>query len=280
MLEPREDVMLKDVVDFNPRRGCLSRNRERFVSLAPRLALAYAGDQRLDRSQAVSRMWKVLAKYFPELPHPIGIEGLSLRFMTLARPKPRTLGLVGCGVQARVLIDAHRALFEGLELLLADASEAAAQALQKEKGGRVVSLQEASGADIVCTSTPVRSPVVKREWVRAGAHLNAMGADAQGKQELEARILLDGRIFIDDEEQALHSGEVNVPLHNGQLRESQIAGTLGEVVAGKKPGRQGDEITIFDSTGLAVQDVALAKALYEVARAKGVGQMFDLVGSG
>jgi len=198
----------------------------------------------------------------------------------LAPKKPRTLGLVGCGVQARVLIDAHRALFEGLELLLADASEAAALGLQKEKGGRVVSLQEASGADIVCTSTPVRSPVVKREWVRAGSHINAMGADAPGKQELEARILLDGCIFIDDEEQALHSGEVNVPLHNGQLRESQIAGTLGEVVAGKKPGRQGDEITIFDSTGLAVQDVALAKALYEVARSKGVGQMFDLVGSG
>jgi ornithine cyclodeaminase/alanine dehydrogenase len=126
----------------------------------------------------------------------------------------------------------------------------------------------------------VRSPVVKREWVRAGSHINAMGADAPGKQEMDARILLDGRIFIDDEEQALHSGEVNVPLHDGQLRESQIAGTLGEVVAGKKPGRQGDEITIFDSTGLAVQDVALAKALYDVARAKGVGQMFDLVGSG
>jgi ornithine cyclodeaminase/alanine dehydrogenase len=198
----------------------------------------------------------------------------------LSRSNPRTLGLVGCGVQARVLIDAHRALFEGLELLLADASEAAAQALQKEKGGRVVSLQEASGADIVCTSTPVRSPVVKREWVKTGAHINAMGADAPGKQELDARILQAGRIFIDDEEQALHSGEVNVPLHDGQLQKEQIAGTLGEVVAGKKKAREGDEITIFDSTGLAVQDVALARALYEVARSKGVGQLFDLVGSG
>ena len=78
----------------------------------------------------------------------------------------------------------------------------------------------------------------------------------------------------------LHSGQVTVPLHDGQLRKEQIAGMLGEVVAGKKPGRKGDEITIFDSTGLALQDVALAKALYDVARAKGVGQMFDLVGSG
>jgi energy-coupling factor transporter ATP-binding protein EcfA2 len=82
VLEPRDDLMLKDVVDFNPRWGCLSRNRERFGSLAARLALAYAGDKRLDQSQAVSRMWKVLEKYFPEMPRPVGIEGLSLRFLT------------------------------------------------------------------------------------------------------------------------------------------------------------------------------------------------------
>ncbi|MCY1035491.1 ornithine cyclodeaminase family protein [Corallococcus sp. BB11-1] len=196
----------------------------------------------------------------------------------LAKKQPRTLGLVGCGVQARVLIDSHRALFGGLELLLADVSDAAAQALQKEKGGRVVSLQEASGADIVCSATPARAPVVRREWVQSGAHINAMGADAPGKQELDPRLLVEGRVFIDDAEQALHSGEVNVPLHDGVLKEEQLAGTLGQVVAGRKPGRTGDEVTVFDSTGLAVQDVALARALYDVARAKGVGQMFDLVG--
>lgn len=196
----------------------------------------------------------------------------------LAKKQPRTLGLVGCGVQARVLIDAHRAIYGDLELLLADVSEAAAKALQAEKGGRVVSMQEACGADIVCTSTPVRSPVVKREWLRPGTHINAMGADAPGKQELDARILLDGRVFIDDTEQATHSGEVNVPLHDGVLQVEQIAGTLGEVVAGKKAGRSGDEVTVFDSTGLALQDVALARALYDVARARGVGQSLDIVG--
>ena len=203
--------------------------------------------------------------------------GVASRF--LAKKQPRTLGLVGCGVQARVLIDAHRAIYGELELLLADASDAAARALQAEKGGRVVGMQEACGADIVCTSTPVRSPVVKREWLKPGAHINAMGADAPGKQELDPRILTDGRVFIDDFEQATHSGEVNVPLHDGLLKESQIAGTLGEVVAGKKAGRSGDEVTIFDSTGLALQDVALARALYDVAVAKGVGQSFDIVGS-
>ncbi|MCP3103008.1 ornithine cyclodeaminase family protein [Myxococcus sp. K15C18031901] len=202
--------------------------------------------------------------------------GVASRF--LARPQPRTLGLVGCGVQARVLIDAHRAIYGELELLLADTSEAAAKALQAEKGGRVVSLQEASGADIVCTSTPSRTPVVKREWLTAGAHINAMGADAPGKQELDARILTEGRVFIDDTEQAHHSGEVNVPLHDGLLRADQIAGTLGEVVAGLQPGRTGNEVTVFDSTGLAVQDLALARALYDRARAQSVGQTLDIVG--
>jgi alanine dehydrogenase len=202
--------------------------------------------------------------------------GVASRF--LAKKAPRTLGLVGCGVQARVFIDAHRAIYGELELLLADASEAAAKALQAEKGGRIVSLQEASGADIVCTSTPVRTPIVKREWVKPGAHINAMGADAPGKQELDPRLLTDGRVFIDDTEQATHSGEVNVPLHDGLFKEEQIAGTLGEVVAGKKPGRTGDEITLFDSTGLALQDVALARALYDVALQRGVGQQLDIVG--
>jgi ornithine cyclodeaminase/alanine dehydrogenase len=164
-------------------------------------------------------------------------------------------------------------------LLLADVSDTAAKALQAEKGGRVVGLQEASGADIVCTSTPVRAPIVKREWLKPGAHINAMGADAPGKQELDPRILTDGRVFIDDTEQATHSGEVNVPLHDGLFKEEQIAGTLGEVVAGRKPGRTGDEITVFDSTGLALQDVALARALYDVALQRGVGQQLDIVGS-
>ncbi|WAM26476.1 ornithine cyclodeaminase family protein [Myxococcus sp. NMCA1] len=205
--------------------------------------------------------------------------GVASKF--LAKKQPRTLGLVGCGVQARVLIDSHRALFGDLELLLADASEAAAKALQAEKGGRIVSTQEACAADIVCTATPARVPVVKREWFQPGAHINAMGADAPGKQELDARLLTEGRVFIDDTEQALHSGEVNVPLHDGLLRPEQIAGTLGEVVSGKKPGRTSDtELTVFDSTGLALQDVALARALYDAALKRGLGQPFDIVGNG
>ncbi|UQA57599.1 ornithine cyclodeaminase family protein [Polyangium aurulentum] len=189
---------------------------------------------------------------------------------------PRTIGFVGSGVQARFLLDAHRAIFgDTLEVLAADVSEPAAAAFAKESGGRVVSVREASGADIVCTSTPARRPVVERAWVKDGAHINAMGADAQGKQELDPEILLAARVVIDDWDQATHSGEVNVPLHDGFMSREHIHGTLGEVIAGKRPGREGARITVFDSTGLAVQDVALARVIHAAAREKGAGTPFD-----
>jgi alanine dehydrogenase len=197
---------------------------------------------------------------------------------------PRSVGLVGAGVQARVLHDAHRALFgAAFEVLVADVVPAAAEKLAQELGARVATVAEASACDVVCTSTPSRKPVVFREWLRPGAHVNAMGADAPGKQELDGRILLDARVFVDDLEQASHSGEINVPLHDGALRSEQLAGTIGQVVAGLVKARSaGDagahELTVFDSTGLAIQDVALAKRLHDAAMSAGVGLDVDLVG--
>ncbi|XXY52181.1 ornithine cyclodeaminase family protein [Sorangium sp. So ce269] len=194
----------------------------------------------------------------------------------LARPNPRTLGFVGCGVQARFLLDAHRAVYgDQLEVLTADVSREASEQFAAEARGRAVSVEEASGCDIICASTTARAPVVQRAWVRAGAHINAMGADAPGKQELEPQILLDARVIIDDWAQATESGEVNVPLHEGALHREHIQGTLGEVVAGKLTGRGDATITVFDSTGLAIQDVALARVLYAAARSKGAGTAFD-----
>jgi ornithine cyclodeaminase/alanine dehydrogenase len=104
-----------------------------------------------------------------------------------------------------------------------------------------------------------------------------MGADAPGKQELDPRILADATVVVDDLAQASESGEVNVPLHRGELKRSQIFGTLGEVVSGQKKGRVGTEITVFDSTGLAIQDLVLARLLYEQARRRQFGLEIDLV---
>lgn len=202
--------------------------------------------------------------------------GVATKFL-LGRA-PKSVGFVGCGVQARYFLEAHRALWGALEWRMADAVPAVAEKLAAWGGGRAVSVEDAAACDVVCTATPSRTPVVQRAWVRPGAHLNAMGADAPGKQELDPRLLLDGRVFIDDLHQATESGEVNVPLHTGLMKESQLAGTLGEVIAGTKPARpSADTITIFDSTGLAVQDLALATILLDAARAQNVGQDVPLV---
>jgi ornithine cyclodeaminase/alanine dehydrogenase len=105
-----------------------------------------------------------------------------------------------------------------------------------------------------------------------------MGADAPGKQEVAVELLRRAAIYIDDVHQATGSGEINVPLASGELALEDLAGTLGEVVAGSLPKPTSDVTTLFDSTGLAVQDVALARAIYDEARARGVGHEVDLLG--
>lgn len=194
----------------------------------------------------------------------------------LARPGARTVGFVGSGAQARTLLAALRVVSEDLEMVAADRQAEAAATLAQEAGGRAGTVEEAAGCDIVCTATPSTHPVVERAWIRPGTHINAMGADGHGKQELDPRILLDGHVVVDDIAQAEGSGEVNVPLRDGLLHIDDLQVNLGEIVAGLKSGRTTDqEITIFDSTGLAIQDVALARVVYDAARAQGVGRNID-----
>jgi ornithine cyclodeaminase/alanine dehydrogenase len=189
------------------------------------------------------------------------------------------VGFIGCGVQARMFRDAHRALGE-FELLAADVNPEAAQRFAAESGGKAVSVEEAARCPVVCIATPSTKPVLMRPWIAPGTHINAMGADGPGKQELDPEILKAGRIVVDEPEQSLHGGELNVPVHQGLLSESDIAATLGAVIAGKtRPRQSAQDITIFDSTGLAIQDVAVAAAVYELAKARGMGTPVELVPS-
>ncbi len=128
------------------------------------------------------------------------------------------------------------------------------------------------GADVVVTITPARGPIVKADWISPGTHVAAVGADKAGDQELEASLLKGARIFVDDIRQCRTDGEINVPLSEGIITEDDIAGEIGEIIAGRKPGRTSDdEITIFDSTGIALQDSAIVPLEYERAMAAGVG---------
>jgi len=133
----------------------------------------------------------------------------------------------------------------------------------------VVTIKDAAIADILVTTTPSRRPIVYKEHIRPGTHINAIGADAAGKQELDDEIILKAKVFVDDISQACHSGEVNMPISKGLMKNSDIYSTLCEVVAGKRNGRENDEeITVFDSTGLAIQDMICAKVVYEKAKEK------------
>lgn len=191
----------------------------------------------------------------------------------LARPGARTLGLVGCGGQAEIHLAVVAQALRPEEILLADARRENAERVAAHFPHlpcRVVGIEEACAADVICTLTPSHEPVVRRAWIRPGTHINAMGADAPGKQELETELLLAGRVFVDDWEQASHSGEINVAYHAGRL--SAVAGTLPDVLCGRNPGRtSAEEITIFDSTGLAIQDLAVAHGIYQEACRRGAG---------
>lgn len=125
------------------------------------------------------------------------------------------------------------------------------------------SLERVCDCDVLVTTTPSRFPLIKDEWIHDGTHINAIGADAPGKEELDPLILKRAQVFVDDPAQAVHSGEINVPIRTGAFHEKDIAGTLGEVVIGKKARRDKDTVTVFDSTGLAIQDLAIAKIALE-----------------
>lgn len=213
--------------------------------------------------------------------------GAAVATKYLARKEARTLGLIGSGVQARYQVDAinevldftqatvwapehdrirrdaflnrMKALFPTVEWLPAD------------------SIEEAARADVISTTTPSRFPIVTAASVKPGAHINAIGADAHGKQELDPEILRNSLLVVDDVHQAVSGGEVNVPIASGAITEAEIAGSLAELVSGKLEGRTSeDQITVFDSTGLAIQDIALASLAYHKAQAEGIGYEIDL----
>ena len=133
------------------------------------------------------------------------------------------------------------------------------------------------GADIVNIATPARAPLLMADWIEPGSHINAMGADSPGKQELDPRILTHGHIIVDHKSQARIYGEIHQPLQQQLLSETAVAGDIGEVVAGRVPGWQSEsDITVFDGIGMALEDAAVIYRAYHVARERGLGQVIDL----
>ncbi len=195
----------------------------------------------------------------------------ALGTRTLANPNPRKLAILGAGTQGRFQLLSHKLILPNLEQVCIwsldeDLAWELKRDLEPQLGVEIKVCPDpetaVKGANVVITTTPSRKPLVKNEWVSDGMHFTCIGADAPGKQELDPAILQRARIFLDDMAQGIESGEVNVPLHEGLLKPEQIVGELGEVLAGKKEGRKSDdEITVFSSTGLAIQDLACSAVI-------------------
>lgn len=201
----------------------------------------------------------------------------------LARKDAKTLGVVGAGYQAIFQIAGITKVREIKEILVYDIADERiaklAEILEKEKIEiKKGNLEEVARKDILVTCTPAREPILKSGWILPGTHINAIGADAAGKEELNPQILKEAKIIVDNWEQASHSGEINVPLAKGIISKKDIFAELGEVVAGKKPGRENDkEITIFDSTGLAIQDLYTGNLIYNLAKEKKIGKEIEIL---
>ena len=201
----------------------------------------------------------------------------------LAKKSAQSLGVIGAGSQALTQIAAIFKIRAIKEIAVYDIKKGAVESLAKLLASEKIkikkaSLKEAVQKDILVTATPAREPVVKKEWILPGTHINGIGADAAGKEELEPEILKKAKIVIDCWEQASHSGEINVPLAKGIISQKDIYASLGEIVSGKKRGRENDkEVTIFDSTGLAIQDLYTANLVYELAKRKKIGREIKII---
>jgi ornithine cyclodeaminase/alanine dehydrogenase-like protein (mu-crystallin family) len=184
---------------------------------------------------------------------------------TLGRADAGAAAVIGAGVNGRAAARTFAA--RGRDVLLWDVDHERAEATAADVGGRVASSrEEALAADLVVTVTPGREIVLGEGSLRPGQHASLMGADGPGKQEIAVEELARVRVFCDDWEQASHNGDLVHGVEAGVLKREDVT-EFGAVLAGDAPGRQSDdEATVFDSTGLAIHDLAIALAALERVR--------------
>ncbi len=203
----------------------------------------------------------------------------------LARRDAKTVALCGCGMQGAYQIRALALVRPISSVWVHDRDRNRAVSLAAKLSAEIgvpVSVadqwqQTARSADIVVTCTTSKSPIVGTDDVRAGTFLAAVGADNPEKQEVDPALLAGSRVFVDSADQAATIGDLHHAIAKGFMGRQDVQAELWEIVAGRKSGRgSDDEITIFDSTGVAIEDVAAAAVVYERALATGRGLRFDL----
>jgi len=215
------------------------------------------------------------------------VSGLATRL--LAAPDAGDLAIVGSGVQARTHLEAMRAVRPIRRVRVASKTIARARSFAERESKRheiaiepCASVEEAvAGADIVCTVTSSPEPVVRGEWLKDGAHVNAVGSSVATAREVDTAAVRRSRLFVDHRASALkEAGDFLIPRGEGAVTDAHIRGDLGEVLNGSVPGRTSpSDLTLFKSVGLAIEDVAAAQHIYSKARGSGFGLFVEFGGS-
>jgi ornithine cyclodeaminase len=206
----------------------------------------------------------------------------------LAREDAGDLAILGTGVQARSHMEAMQVVREIRTVRVWDRGADRAQTFARHESNRhgievraTRSAREAvQGSDLVCTTTSATEPVLEGAWLQPGAHVNAVGACIPSARELDSEAVIRSRFIVDTREGALcEAGDFLIPKAAGEIDDDHIVGEIGEVLIGKVPGRRTpDEITVFESLGIGIYDLAAAHRIWRNAVAKGAGIEVELGG--
>ncbi|MGH7721082.1 MAG: ornithine cyclodeaminase family protein [Gemmatimonadaceae bacterium] len=214
------------------------------------------------------------------------VSGVATR--ALAREGASVLAILGSGVQAVTHLEAMVVARPVREVRVWGRTAERARELAATSARRFGVPVEASasprqavaGADIICTTTSSREPVLMGDWIAPGAHVNAVGASVPAARELDTNAVARSRLYVDRRESALNeAGDFLIPRREGAFGDDHIVGEIGELLAGRIAGRRApDEVTLFKSLGLAVEDVAAAHLIHDKAKRSGVGRWMELGG--
>jgi len=207
----------------------------------------------------------------------------------LANPEAGDLAIIGAGTQAHTHLQAMRAVRPVRRVRVYSVPAESATAFAERESRRtglqveaVATAEEAvAGADLICTVTTATEPVVRGEWVSPGAHINAVGAYTPTTRELDSDLVARARLYADRRESLLsEAGEFLIPRQEGRFGDEHVVGEIGEVLTGEAPGRtSSDEVTLFKSLGIAIEDLASAHRIYQICKERGLGTWVEIGGT-
>jgi ornithine cyclodeaminase/alanine dehydrogenase len=204
----------------------------------------------------------------------------------LARDDAATAGIIGAGVQAKTQLEAVAAVRPIREArvydVMPEAADRYAAEMSRQLGIPVLRAETAEGAvrdmDVICAASTSKTPVVLGAWLKPGAHINGVGSHSVDARELDTEAIVRSKVVVDTTDAALaEAGDLLDPIKEGAITADHIHAELGDIITGKKPGRVSDqEITLFKSQGIAIQDVATAQLVYRMAKERGIGVEVNL----